>query len=372
MADPYEQFMAGVPDVRSSGGRSVFQNSPMSSRSRQMLSANRLAATGAILETRDRMEQFRASQRARIQAPAAMGALSQLNPATDPDYDVKTAGIFAQYPDAATDETVQNFLGVQGGIFDRVSKEREMDRRTKESWEIYQQKQNEAIVVADIRAQNTQRREKEESLDEKWGKLPAEYQAEVTDLINERGIDPEQAIKKGAESYDSEKEMNELYALGFDEVDIMGDSEITDPDGNPPPGILGADGRIDPTKKAKLLGGLVSEKQAESAAAKRRAEQERRISWLARRRDKAEGEGDEFSKAHYQKQIDAIDAELGRGMGAPEDIKIQIGNSGDSAIGMGGGALPGGVNIVGSDTPTETAIPSKVGNLLKRGSALAK
>ena len=316
MADPYEQFMAGVPDVRSSGGRSVFQNSPMSSRSRQMLSTNRMAATGAILEARDRMEQFRANQRARTQAPAAMGALSQLDPVNDPDYDVKTAGIFAQYPDAVTDETVQNFLGVQGGIFDRVSREREMDRRATESWETWQQKQNEAIAVADIKAQNTMRREKEESLDEKWGKLPAEYQAEVTDLINERGADPEQTIKKYASRHEDDQEMNELYKLGLSKEEIEGDSTIPDPDGNlAVPGILGPDGRIDPKKKAQLLGSLANKKQAEADAAKLRTDQEQRIALLVRLRDKEEVDA---RKAHYQKQIDAIDADLGRGMGADD------------------------------------------------------
>jgi hypothetical protein len=258
MADPYEQFMAGVPEVRAGGDRSVFSNSPVGSRARYNLSTNRMAATGAILEARDRMEEYRASQRARIQAPRAIAAMSQLDPVNDPDYDKKTADIFAQNPDALTDRAVQNFLGVQGGIFDRSSRERdyemELARRKAEMEEERQYRIQQA--------RRGDRQETRERLRERAEALPPASRRTAEDGVA-FGFTPEESLDRAEAEAASNEEINKLIEMGIPESEILGG---TNPDGTVKKGILDDQGRIDPRARARLVGKAKSaEAEKESA-----------------------------------------------------------------------------------------------------------
>jgi hypothetical protein len=272
-----------------------------------MLSANRLAATGAILETRDRMEQFRASQRARIQAPAAMGALSQLDPATDPDYDVKTAGIFAQYPDAVTDESVRNFLGVQGGIFDRARAERDYAQEQADRAAA----QEEERQYSAMRERKSIRMDKRATLDKRVEALPVEAQQVVENAIS-LGSAPKDAVRMAEDEVMQNEERNSLYAIGLEDHDIEGIRDdkgefLKDEKGVPiNEGLLDDKGRIDPRKKAKAMGRIEQDKRARELAEERTAAENKRLALLLSQYKAFEAAGDETRKNIVGREIDKI------------------------------------------------------------------
>jgi hypothetical protein len=111
----FDRFMSGVPDGTPANGANQFEKSPMDSGTRLRLSQSRLKAESEILKQRERIELLERQARARQQAPAAIAALSQLDPKNDPNYEAKFAAVFAKYPDAMLDERVVNFIRIQRG-----------------------------------------------------------------------------------------------------------------------------------------------------------------------------------------------------------------------------------------------------------------
>jgi hypothetical protein len=351
MADPYDQFMAGVPDVRSGGDRSVFSNSPVGSRARYNLSTNRMAATGAILEARDRMEEYRASQRARIQAPRAIAAMSQLDPVNDPDYDKKVADIFAQNRDALTDRAVQNFLGVQGGIFDRSSRERDYERELARS-------RAEMEGERQYRIQQARRGEKKETrerLRERAEALPPDSRRTAEDGVA-FGFTPEESLDRAEAEEVKNARLNALIEAGFPEEDIFGRYEKGKLVKR---GILNELGDIDPRAEARLVG---MAKRAE--AAKKSVEthkiggSEYTVADLAR----FYGQGDEFEEDPVTDYVNANPL-------LKEKVLALMASQ------QGGAAAPAVNAAPTGDSSAREApknIPSKVDGLLKRGEALAK
>ncbi|HRQ87596.1 MAG TPA: hypothetical protein PLA50_02290, partial [Bacteroidia bacterium] len=195
----YDEFLEGVPHVRSGLGSSMFERSPLSSRTRLHLARNQDGATSEILASRERLEVLREAARSRAQAPRALDALTRLDPASDPDYQTKVMGVLAQNPDAARDQRIANFLGMQGGIFKRAEHDRDRDEqrdwmrgederryrlgldRDEERYGIQDKRQTE---FDEKRYQIEKKRRDEEDIKRRYEALPKEYRKEW----DERGL----------------------------------------------------------------------------------------------------------------------------------------------------------------------------------------
>lgn len=261
MADPFEQFTSGVPNIGSVAGARMFDRNPMDSRMRFGQMQNKQAAQSAILETQNRIEQFRQARRASQQAPSVMGALAQLNPVDDPDYDQKVMGVLSRAPDAMLDKTVANFLEVQGGIFDRVSQERDYTRRS-DDWMKRGEEQNRLMIERQKAGyQEAARAERAK----RFTALPPSQRQQASAWIN-AGEDVEAALSTAEGDAISHKEVNELREQGYTDGEIF---EAVNPDGS-----------LDPGKRAGLVGAKAREKESKKSPTEDKSEIFRELEFL--------------------------------------------------------------------------------------------
>lgn len=264
MADPFAQFTSGVPPVGSVAGRRMFEQNPMDSGLRAGMARNRMAAQSSILETQNRIEQFRQANRSRQQAPQVMGALSQLDPLNDPEYDRKVMGILSQAPDATLDKTVANFLDVQGGIFSRAQEQRDVQARD----EYFVRKSEAAARAKAAQDQVEYDRQMElnraKEMNSRFDKLPLPYRQSAAQMAQETG-DPETAIASAEIQAERDAEVNKLRSEGFTDEEIFG----TTAEFGPPKstGVIRA-GTVDPNKASALIGAKKRAKEAEADAPK--------------------------------------------------------------------------------------------------------
>lgn len=264
MADPFAQFTSGVPPVGSVAGRRMFEQNPMDSGLRAGMARNRMAAQSSILETQNRIEQFRQANRSRQQAPQVMGALSQLDPLNDPEYDRKVMGILSQAPDATLDKTVANFLDVQGGIFSRAQQERDWQSRAETTF-----KQQDAMTrlrgdYAETARKQRAEMERAKAINDRFDSLPLPYRQSAAQMAQETG-DPETAIASAEIQAERDAAVNKLRSEGFTDEEIFG----TTAEFGPPKstGVIRA-GMVDPNKASALIGAKKRAKEAEADAPK--------------------------------------------------------------------------------------------------------
>lgn len=260
MADPYSQYLEGVPDVSLTSGPSVFSSSGgMSPRQRHFLAADRLRGQSAILESRERITSLRDREASRVQGSQAMSILSGLDPVSDPDYDQKVMGVLSKNPAAALDKTVATFLDVQGGIFERAETERQRIDDEARQKIIDRERSDETLRREDLRIRQEVGLRRDLEAEDIIANLPTQLLSKF-DEYRKKGLDQRGALKRTMEDAEGEAEVNELRASGLSEFDIKG---VLDPSTGEvvKEGLLGPDGRVDPAKKASLLGTIARQEK---------------------------------------------------------------------------------------------------------------
>jgi hypothetical protein len=255
----------------------------MSPQQRNYLANQRLAGQSAILEARERVASLKDREMSRVQGQQALSELSALDPLADPDYDRKVMGVLAKNPAAALDKTVSNFLGVQGGMFERAQSERQAIEE-EERQKILDRERSDMVLEREdrrIRQEASLRRDLE--AEEVIAALPTPMLSKFDTYRNE-GLDQRTALKRTMEDAEAEAEINELRAMGLSEFDI---------DGVPDPvtgeivkeGLVGPNGRVDPAKKATLLGNLARKEQETKAKEEEMRAKEKNFDRLTRYRN---------------------------------------------------------------------------------------
>lgn len=305
MPDLLDSFIAGVPNSRP-GAPSVFGRDAVSIVDADRLTRQRVSDRGMILDTRNKLAELRDKETARIQGQAALRDLSTLDPVTDPDYGQKVAQIISRNPNATLDQTVSNFLQIQGGLFDRADKERQ-DAQEFEAKRLLEAEDRRLMLESEKSRLNQEvgiRRDAK--LEDEIANLPA------SDLIRfskyrEQGLDPTGALSMVKEDQAAATTLQELVELGYDPEgpEIMG---APGPDGKPL--VRGAfdpkTGLIDP-KQVAILKGQAARKKAEQEDADRRRRQEdidlRNLQTIAK---SAENSGDSATQESATKAIAKI------------------------------------------------------------------
>ena len=278
----------------------MFEQNPMDSGLRVGMARNRMAAQNSILETQNRIEQFRQANRSRQQAQQVMGALSQLDPLNDPEYDRKVMGIIAQAPDATLDRTVANFLDVQGGIFSRAQEQRDIQARD----DYFVRKSEAAARAKAAQDQVEYDRQMEASrikdMNSRFDKLPLPYRQSAAQMAQESG-DPETAIASAEIQAQRDAEVNKLRSEGFTDEEIAFDATMPD-------------GTIDPNRAAALVGARKRAKEAEADAPKpgdERAELYKELDQIKQAVQMREDLGGEIDNSDLAARLQEIETKLG-------------------------------------------------------------
>lgn len=272
MPDLLDSFIAGVPNSRP-GAPSVFGRDAVSIVDADRLTRQRVSDRGMILDTRNKLNDLRDKEAARVQGQAALRELSTLDPANDPDYGQKTAQIFSKYPSATLDQTVSNFLQIQGGLFDRADKERQ-DQQEFEAKRVLEAEDRRLMLESENARLNQEvgiRRDAK--LEDEIANLPA------GDLLRfskyrEQGLDPTGALSMVKEDRSAATTLQELVELGYDPEgpEIMG---APGPDDKPlVRGIFDPKTGVVDQKQVAILKGQAARKKAEQEDSDRRRRQE--------------------------------------------------------------------------------------------------
>lgn len=272
MPDLLDSFLTGVPDYRS-GTPSVFGPGSVSIVDADRLTRQRVADRGMILDTRNKLNELRDKEAARIQGQAALRELSTLDPANDPDYGRKVSQVISRNPSATLDQTVSNFLQIQGGLFDRADKERQ-DRQEFEAKRVLEAEDRRLMLESENARLNQEvgiRRDAK--LEDEIANLPA------GDLLRfgkyrDQGLDPNGALSMVKEDQAAATTLQELVELGYDPEgpEIMG---APGPDGKPlVRGIFDPKTGVVDQKQVAILKGQAARKKAEQEDSDRRRKQE--------------------------------------------------------------------------------------------------
>lgn len=322
MADPLESYLSGIPDIRS-GSPSIFGSGSVSITDADRLVRQRLQDRVSILDTRQKLGAIRDKEVSRIQGQAAIRELSTLDPSEDPDYDLKVSRILSRNPSATLDDTVNNFLQIQGGIFDRVEKDRQ-EQRDFESRRILEQEEQRLMLVRERQrlGQETQIR-----MDAKTGEEIAALPAETLlrfGQYRKNGMDPKSALAMVRQEEQDATTLQELIELGYDPEgpEIMG---VPDAKGRRLGGVYNKYGLIDPKQVAILKGQAKRKQQEEKDTAAIRRQQDLDLRNLERIMQRADESGDTALATQTKAAIDRILSDRGLLPGAESG---KVGNAG--------------------------------------------
>lgn len=322
MADPFTQYLEGVPDVSPTSGVSVFSSSTgLAPRQRQFLAADRLKGQSVILETQERIASLRDREASRIQGQRAMATLSGLDPLSDPDYDRKVMGVLAQNPAATLDKTVSNFLGVQGGLFERAQSERDQMAQEERQKILDRERSDETLRREDARIRQEVGLRRDLEAEQMIANLPTPLLTKF-DTYRTEGLDQRTALRRTMEDAEGEAEINELRAMGLDDTDIEGllDPTTGEPLVNPAtgkpikPGLIDPKtGRVDPARKATLMGDIARRDMERKQKEESDKQVERRLSLLTRQLQNLDplDENSEATRQAIQSAIDKANEQLG-------------------------------------------------------------
>lgn len=272
MPDLLDSFLTGVPDYRS-GTPSVFGPGSVSIVDADRLTRQRVADRGMILDTRNKLNDLRDKEMARVQGQAALRELSTLDPVADPDYGQKVSQVLARNPSATLDQTVSNFLEIQGGLFDRADEE----RRGQEEFEAKRllQAEDRRLMLESENARLNQEVDirRDAKREDEIAALPAGALLRFNGY-REQGLPQDAALAMVREDETAAAAIQELVELGYD------------PDGPEINGVPGADdkplikgvfdpktGLVDP-KRVAALKGMAARKKQDSEETDRRLRRE--------------------------------------------------------------------------------------------------
>lgn len=318
----FEQYLEGIPNVTPTSGVSVFSSSAgMSPRQRQFLASDRMQGQSVILETQERIASLKDREASRVQGRRALDSLTGLDPLSDPDYDRKVMGVLAQNPAATLDKTVANFLGVQGGLFERAQSERERIDEEARQKILDRERSDETLRREDARIRQEVGLRRDLEAEEMIANLPTPLITKF-DTYRTEGLDQRTALKRTMEDAEGEAEINELRAMGLDDTDIEGLADpitgepLTDPTTGKPlkPGLIDPKtGRIDPARKAALMGDMARREQERKLKEESDKQVERRLSLLTRQLQNLDplDEGTESTRTAIQAAITKANEQLG-------------------------------------------------------------
>jgi len=272
MPDLLDSFIAGVPNSRP-GAPSVFGRDAVSIVDADRLTRQRVSDRGMILDTRNKLNDLRDKEMARVQGQAALRELSTLDPVADPDYGQKVSQVLARNPSATLDQTVSNFLQIQGGLFDWADKERQAEQEFEAERILKAEDRRLMLESENARLNQEVGIRRDAKLEDEIANLPA------GDLLRfgkyrEQGLDPTGALSMVKEDRSAATTLQELVELGYDPEgpEIMG---APGPDDKPlVRGIFDPKTGVVDQKQVAILKGQAARKKAEQEDSDRRRRQE--------------------------------------------------------------------------------------------------
>lgn len=347
----FDQYLEGIPEVRPSSGGSVFSSSTgMSPRQRHFLASERLKGQSVILDTQERIAALKDREASRVQGQRAMSVLSELDPLTDPDYDRKVMGVLSQNPAATLDRTVANFLGVQGGLFEKAETGRKQIEDEARQKILDRERSDETLRREDARIRQEVGLRRDLEAETMISNLPTPLLTKF-DSYRTEGLDQRTALKRTMEDAEGEAEINELRAMGLGDTDIEGLNDpitgtpLLDASGKPlNAGLLDPKtGRVDPARKAKLIGDMAIRDKEKKQKEELDKQVERRLGLLTKQLQKL----DRYDDADLP-MIEAIQGGINR---ANEQLGLLTPTTGEAKV--------GGQTEEGSMKDTSKVIPRK-------------
>jgi len=252
MADLLDTFISGVPNTPP-GTPQIFGSNAVSRSSARGIVSDRLARATYLADAKAKLGEYRDRETTRVQGQAALGQLTGLDPVNDPDYLGKVQGIIARNPGATLDATVNNFLQIQQGAFERSDKMRQEEAEQRRLQQLQAERDRRELELSNERTRSELDMRREAALQQEVDQLPPSLMDRFSEY-RDSGMDPARALSSVKEDAAAAGALSELADLGIgpddDRVRII-------PDPNNPKkalstGVFDDQGRIDPTKVARL------------------------------------------------------------------------------------------------------------------------
>jgi hypothetical protein len=268
MGDNIDQFLDAVPNAPAGTPR-IFGGGSVSPTAARRIVTTRVANENYLLDTRQKLNDFRDRDVARTQGQAAIGSIAQLDPVNDPDYVGKVQGILSRNPQASLDAAVNNLLKIQGDAFNLADRERQEEQEEERRQRREEQNEVRALELAKKKTLTELDIQREAQLQDEIENLPPKMFDKYTEYLETDKLDPRRALNQVKQDAVGAGALEELAEVGIAPDDPSVVRILKDPSdpakGYARLGIYDEKGNVDTGK----VTALIAEKKAGDVNRKR-------------------------------------------------------------------------------------------------------